>query len=284
MKNILIIILIVGISFGHKTSFSQKITFKGKEYIIDLDSADLYKYDFFIDTTQVKDKITKFKQSIRKRWCSGHPILSHHAIPMSEIVRLYRKADSVAKSKVPEGEKYITGLEMHYYIKRNKMEIYYQSWYLSSAYINGDSVEGVKESLPEVYFLKNNMLAPLTGRNQLGKAKKDFVKAMRKRRNGRFVAYDTADTKSAIFSFQELLFLYHLNYPGDYFYNKRIVSIEGAVVKGNVPRITAMFNCEECVISDIKEDILPDPIQQGYGANLAHLCPPNCNDLVYPIK
>lgn len=107
------------------------------------------------------------------------------------------------------------------------------------------------------------------------------------------VDLDINDVNLVIFSFQEILKFYHLEYDVDQngeYYTSKMELHHGCIFvpvgSSQAPRHTMFFTREGWTFLTAQEKktntyrILTATSDDG--ANLGHLCPPRCNDLIYP--
>lgn len=227
---------------------------------------------------------------------------SNSVIVMKAFLKLYKLADDLAKAQNLRDRtllrRYITGVEISFGLSRdNQIELFYQPWFLRKTNNSRKKAKGSVHFVDESLFYKySNGSFETEHRDSVGNSLGRFEDRILIRHRDKWdfgeMSHKTnwkGDAKSAHFSFQELFFLYELNYDTldpDFTYNYSIRSIEGATYKKNFKlnffalmryKQTAMFNCEECEIPEGLGPVAGDP------ANLAHMCPPRCNQLSFPL-
>lgn len=296
-------------TYAQDTSLKSSLKFE-KEHKLDLD-------DFFKSPSQARQGTNRFENVFRLKKKQAKrleiPELKEKVV-MSAFIRLYRSADSAAQIALNDKERYITalkiyyGLDSHGLIKKFYQPIYSAIYKSKRRRVKG-CIKPVDKNLYYCYKKPDNPGGPIlsfqkadTGdvRDALEQYKTQIqIKHRKKWRSFENRSNWKGDSKSAIFSFQELFLLYHRNAcwedddsnegrVADYCdYSEPIVPLNSAHFKKNFRlnifarkrnKHTLVFKCPDCTIYKF---LVPP---SGHFGNLAHLCPPSCQKLTYPIK
>lgn len=275
--------------------------------------------DYFISIKEAEDQINEFKSRFSWIPTSGSapdcqdrtPLDPQHAsVVMQEFHELYLEAEA-AKGNAKDGE-YFTALRVHVGAAIDQsIEMFYEpvcvkqesttansfTGRIHTAMINGDFYRYSDDPAENFVSVDANIRNASLGtyRQNLGVIRFRTGRTCRRPSS----ANDwTGDTRSALYSFQELFKLYELNYvdtgldrnpDGSYNGDKEIRVWSGAVMKkppvgnGGFDRFkhTILFSILPTMVKLLPPDGEPDKDQL---ANLGHVCPPetDCDRVTVP--
>ncbi len=275
--------------------------------------------DYFISIDKAEEQINEFKS--RFSWipvsdsgpnCQDRLPLDpmHSSVVMKEFHELYLLAEASAQGNVQNG-KYFTAIRVHVGAVGQSLEMFYEPVYVVQKSRSSNSFTGViRTAMNNGTYYKysdnpNENFIPVSGivRNDSLKTYRQNLGVVRFR-TGRTCrrpssANDwTGDTRSALYSFQELYKLYELNYvdtgidrntDGSYNGDKEIRVWSGSVPKeapaGNTGfdrfKHTVLFSILPSRVKIVRPGDTPDKDQL---ANLGHVCPPDtdCDQVIVP--
>ena len=310
MKRIFHTLLILMIVFFSHQRMNGQTLFPGieNEYPIDFD-----KSKYFLSSNETIDKVESFLFRVRKRRNIIDSIkLSQMPIKVESFRLLYDIAKEACDQKYPN-RRGLTGFIIHYGLDTNdKIELFFQPWcynFLSdntTKKIIAGSIDTVNMSVYYQYI--NERFTPVS-EELLEKSSNRFwesISIRRKRETGndfRDLQLRTdyrSDSKSAYFTFQEILALHKYAPTVNPFYKGYVYSLEvlrynnfavhsragrtrGTIFAGKLNTISSMFTTAGVYNAVIQEFQLPDNSKEKgvlfdvteYG-NLSGICPPGC--------
>jgi len=249
------------------------------EYPVKLDN-------FFIATEEARRARTRFYINHRFEKDGKPEILLSNTtlIRMTALQVLYEK---LASSR--PGFKTINGIELIHGIRDDgELQIRYQTWYLDDISINSNQLTG--QIVRDQYFLEydGNALRFRSSNTDPMHFREEYMNRVMVANNGKFRKVNGDDALSTLFCFQELFLLYHRNNCWDEKNNRPMsdCSYSGFIRPIHCSKKNGRNSDHQIMFESIKipkREKALNP-QAGQVANLAHLCPPNCNEIEFPLQ
>lgn len=219
-------------------------------------------------------------------------------VPMQHFVNLQNDTKIAAESEGELNEnEYVTAFRVTLGITNNEIELFCEPLYLEVYKYTGSRVKAFVRELDNqpCYRVLEGQLNPVTSINHKKNSQKRYRKSIRIRhfRNSSPEPFNEGskwkhDTKSIIFSFQELFCLYHTNHglgtnPNPD-YTKMVTLANAASFKGKGPINRRRYKHTIIIrtgTNESQKSLSPD---RGDDGNLGHLCPPskNCEEIEFP--
>lgn len=297
--------------FSVKKTMAQ-LTFN-REVTIKLD-------DYFITIGKAQNQISEFgnrfewaDRGLEPKYLSNRTKVKarHSSIRMAEFLKLYHLSENAARSAQVTDNEYVTGIRIKIgaELVSETVRLFYQPIYMTKKatstanLFKGEIKSGIGEKVMYEYNETTEMFQLVLVKDvESSRAIYHENMCMMGIENDSTyrrptVSDDwTGDTKSAVFSFQELFKLYELNYqqidPG-FTYNSEVRVFSGAVPKkdpngaiqtGRFKHTLLFSRLKDGSEAVIDENYPGGPPEEDQLANLGHLCPPatNCDEIEYP--
>jgi hypothetical protein len=275
-----------GTNAGASMTYYAPLCSQDKTSFTEEDSIDLS--DFIKNGSAVDEQGERFARTVRCGVTYQFIDQTPDTITMQAIVSLY----NLAKRQV-HVRGYLTGVKIILGLNGNKVRYYYQPLYM--VYSHNTERYAVIATSDHVYdydkLAGTFELAASEWRNDVANYEANiWIDHFNKGEFSR-LRYDEdggwkGDTRSIIFSFQEIFEMYHLNHSGEAaggFYCGKIFLFNGAA---SYHRTSSGFLVRSRIKHTIymksdggSETLVAGPNNKA--ANLAHLCPPSCEGLYY---
>lgn len=196
----------------------------------------------------------------------------------------------------------IAALHIRYGLEDTKLRLIYEPLYLRlDSIMPHDKADSMKMSRYErpgkKFTCDGKKFSLITNPAIVTTLTDTYFNKVKKNVGGQWVALTAKDAKGAIFSFQEIVKFNHAvegpNDDGDYYCNQMeiyhgAVNVEKRPGRQPVIRHTLFFAKKYFPRLKTREAAgqlkILAAASEDDGANLAHLCPPRCNDLGYPVE